>query len=154
MDAITDTDLAYAAGVIDSDGSISLARPAYPGSPRGVRFAPRVRVTNSDRNMLHWFRERWDGHVYQRHQVGWAGPKTSASYTWDLCGQEAAIFAWQIAEFLIRKKAQAELLASYWTDATWTQWDGSGSRGMPDPEFERRDRIFFRLKELNARIYT
>jgi hypothetical protein len=51
---VSETDLAYLAGLIDADGSISAHRNS---NKKGLWFTPRLSFYNTDRDLVYWVRD-------------------------------------------------------------------------------------------------
>lgn len=109
---ISETELAYAAGIVDGEGSISLIRS------RPTRFpAPQVSVCSTDRELLEWFKKRFGGTIVhkrkrQEHHLD--------AYDWKLIDRNALRFLAMIRPYLTieRKIARADLLLDLYLDST------------------------------------
>jgi len=103
------TKLAYAAGVIDGEGCISIYRcrvfgnGIYGGRIKNYRM--KVNITQKDGRIIDWFVGNFGGTAY----LHWKGTKTGYSHEWVISHQKASAFLKQILPFLIYKKPQAEI---------------------------------------------
>ncbi len=52
VEALDMTDIAYVAGIIDGEGSLSIFLNSQNGAKRGFTFIPCLTITNTDRQML------------------------------------------------------------------------------------------------------
>src|SRR3990167_10020767 len=69
---LTDVEAAYIAGRVDGEGSIRLRQ-------NGDQMSDEMNVTNTDRAVLDWLRERLGGHVVVHAK---AGPRHRQSFRW------------------------------------------------------------------------
>src|SRR5205807_3226561 len=78
MPEIRDTDWAYAAGFVDGEGCIAIARAFSPVRNR-FYYTIQVVVANTDRSVLDWMKAAWGGHVVAVIQTQGDGRN---SWTW------------------------------------------------------------------------
>ena len=105
-------DLAYAAGILDGEGSICLTKNRSGRWP-----SPQVAVASTDRELLDWLREQFSGSISIKkprrstHQV---------SYDWKLTDQNALRFLQLVRPYLRieRKISRADLLLEAYLSAT------------------------------------
>lgn len=101
------TSLAYAAGLIDSDGCIAIEKR----EPANYRL--KVFVTNTDGRMLDWLKNNFGGHVRIHHKrVGNTNKQKSTwkdSWNWIKLGGNASKFLNEIYPYLVIKKQQAKI---------------------------------------------
>ena len=106
--AISPAELAYAAGVIDSDGCVSTAR--YRTTAGNYTYPISVAMTNINEQMPFWFMATFGGHVSIKHPSKQPGGKRfSSTYHWTLHCRKAADFLEAIVPYLILKKGRAEV---------------------------------------------
>lgn len=99
-------DCAYAAGILEGEGCISLIRPK-----RQHPFFE-VTVTSTDREVLDWMKMRWRGHIQklpkreEHHRQAWA---------WRVKGASGAAFLLCVRPYMVmhRKISRAELALAY-----------------------------------------
>jgi len=99
---MTKIDHAYAAGIVDGEGSISIQNYSSITSLR-------VEVVNTDPRICLWLKERFDGRVYQH-------PRTNGRrmlYKWTVASAAAGTFLKAICPYMILKKEQAEIALAY-----------------------------------------
>lgn len=99
----SDVELAYIAGLIDGEGSLSLNR-------NKKYFKPCMRIANTYRPVLEWVRERIGGKVYIRVRKN---PKHKTLFVHYLQCKELQAFLPIITPYLIIKFPQALLIADY-----------------------------------------
>ena len=90
--------LAYIAGVIEGDGTISMSNFADAT----------VAVTNGNLRLLEWLRQNVGGWVLEKSSPGQMG--RSPQFQWRLSHSDAARFCKDILPYLVGKKRQAELV--------------------------------------------
>lgn len=109
---LTETELAYAAGIVDGEGSVSFIRS------RPNRFpSPQVSVCSTDRELVEWFKERFGGTiVLKRKRMS----HHADAYDWKLIDRNALRFLALIRPYLRiqRKIARVDLLLEFYLDAT------------------------------------
>lgn len=100
----TDAEAAYAAGILDGEGSICLVRNRLFRSP-----SPQVSVCSTDRELLEWLRVRFGGTIVCKKKQKLIH---SQSYDWKLTDRRALEFLKLVRPYLsIRRKiAKADLL--------------------------------------------
>ena len=98
------TDLAYAAGIIDGEGSIGIYRqPTY---------LTWITVRNTNEWICQWLRFAFGGYVYT-HTYKPPHLKWKDSWQWRITGSDAADFLRLILPYLRLKKPQAELAIAF-----------------------------------------
>lgn len=101
---IRDTEAAYAAGILDGEGSISLVRVHKTRSP-----SPQVSVSSTDRELLNWLQERFGGTIVRKRTYK---PHHSPSYDWKVTDRKALSVLACLRPFLVirRKIERCDLL--------------------------------------------
>ena len=97
-------ELAYAAGLFDGEGSISLVRQNNNRS-----HSPQVAVASADYEVVLWFQKRFGGSIVTKQP---RKPNHSVSYDWRLTDRRALSFLKLIRPFLVieRKIRRIDLL--------------------------------------------
>lgn len=95
-------DMAYAAGMLDGEGSILLDKNGK--HKRGYHLVVTINNTNID--VLLWLKSRFMDFVTQNYE---ARGNRRACFRWTIKNQEAAEFLHQVYKFLIIKAAQARV---------------------------------------------
>jgi len=100
-------DLAYAAGVIDSDGSIMIrhgkARTKFP------RHILTIVVGMADADACKWLHEKWPGRLWVQQD----NPKWRPIFRWQIYSNKAAEFLKQILPYLKVKSRQAKIAIEF-----------------------------------------
>lgn len=135
-------DLAYLAGVIDSDGYIGIVKSKpQPGNTKNPTYSLTVNVTNTSRELMDWLVEKFGGRYYQRKHK--EGLNWKPTYNWIVNVTKARDLLESIREFLVIKQNRADLgieLINGWV---------RNNHGTPQEELERRERIYQEFKRLN-----
>ena len=109
---MTETELAYAAGILDGEGSVCLIR-----SRAGRLPSPQVSVVSTDAELVNWFKARFGGTIVckRRRQA-----HHSDAYDWRLIDRRALCFLASVRPYLTiqRKIARVDLLLDAYLDAT------------------------------------
>ena len=100
---IKETDLAYAAGVIDSDGCITISHEKRTNRPH-IYHRLNVRVVTTDTRILEWFKTTFGGYIYIQNKPKGA---RKACWAWQKRDTPAGEFLKSILPYLIYKKDQA-----------------------------------------------
>lgn len=101
---IPKTVLAYLAGLFDGEGSISIGN-------RSPSFSLRIRITNTNLEVLEWVTELYGGNIRRKNRVR---PHHKACWEWILRDRKAAQALTQFYPFMIVKKPQAQLVVGCW----------------------------------------
>ena len=98
--------LAYAAGIVDGEGSICFTSPKGGNYPyHGLR----VSVTNTNEWLINWFWFSFGGKIYIKP----AHRGRKVCYQWQIWGKSALDFLKVIVPFLQIKRPQAELAIAF-----------------------------------------
>lgn len=120
------TELAYIAGILDGEGSIT-------GSALSYRVQVRLAIHNSNIELLNWINERFDGHITD---VTSGSPLTKRTcYVWVPYGHTIDRFLKLIYPFMRIKKKQARLMQVY--------------RSMGRGKTERKANVVRQIQSLN-----
>ncbi len=109
---ISDVEAAYAAGILDGEGSISVTRNHSTRWP-----SPQVSVASTDRELLGWFRERFGGSISTKQP---RKANHSLSFDWKLTDRRALRFLQIVRPYLVieRKIRRCDLLLKAYLDCT------------------------------------
>lgn len=147
-------ELAYAAGIIDGEGTIGITElvptEAVRRNGTRVRKSPQhriyVAVSMTDATVPMWLHATFGGNI-QRVPARQAQHKPSVR--WSLSSERAARFCGVVAPYLRIKRTQAELAISFYENHLR---DGfHGSTGVPVDEIARRRAYVSQIKSLNQR---
>jgi hypothetical protein len=102
--SIKETDLAWAAGIVDGEGCIGLSRIS------NAHWSLRVAVGNTDIRMIDKLCQCFGGKArLQNKKPGKDGFKRKPLWTWVLYGEKAEAFLVAILPYLCNKADQAEI---------------------------------------------
>lgn len=126
--------LQYAAGFVDGEGCIQLAKPSKRGRSKHPvgNMHLLVSVVNNHRGILEEFEKEFGGFVSKK-------PRFRSNY-WQISGKKAASFLHLIEPFLVikRPQAQAALLFAETLLNTWKVPSGNGPYKLTDEGLKLR----------------
>lgn len=96
LDDPVSTDVAYAAGFVDAEGTISIA-------PAGRSYGLKISVANTSQEVLESLEPQFGGRVYR---TAMPAPYRT-KYDWVICGAKAASFLRAIQPYLVVKREEA-----------------------------------------------
>jgi hypothetical protein len=132
----TVADLAWAAGIIDGEGSIGIYRNTTKSH---ARLTLQVSVGNTDPRMCLRLRDLFGGSVYAVHHR-----KGKSYLNWAVVGKRAADLCHLIEPYVICKRDQVEV------GLAWEKTLKTRGHALSDEELETRQRLSDRLKTLHA----
>lgn len=105
--ALTKTEMAYIAGLIDADGSVQIARRSTKG--RWIRYALEITVSNTDTRIINYLRTTVGGGtaVDVRHF------RKTVCFSWVITGNAAMQLLTQVQPYMQSKKDEAELAIGF-----------------------------------------
>jgi len=103
--------LAYAAGIIDGEGSISIYH--IPRDNGRKRCALRVIVGNTDPWLIRFLQVNFGGSVHCRH-LHLRNPNHNDCWIWTATTTQAGQFLYKILPYLCLKRSQAEIALKWW----------------------------------------
>lgn len=141
---ILETDLSYMAATVDGEGSIA-ARNSWSPESKHPSVVCRVRVFNTNRDLIDWIAERWPGRIYHGKIV----PHQKIVWIWETKGLRARNLVLQIFPYLKVKRRQAEILIELipLIMRAGTFFQG----GVPEENVEKRNKLVAEIKALNKR---
>src|SRR5258708_3608712 len=95
----TDAELAYAAAMLDGEGSISVHNNRH-----GASYTIQVRIGNGKIELMNWLQEKFGGNVQSGNMKG-----AKAFYMWYVPQAETYEFLNAIIKFMVIKTRQAKL---------------------------------------------
>ena len=146
----TTNQIAYLAGVIDSDGCIAITKARKTALMRRTqrivnpRYVLRITITNTSMKLMDWLVENFGGTLRRK---GRAKVIHKVAYDWIYDNGKAIFILELIKPFLIVKQKQAELGISFIENWEYPK-GGQGSR-VPVAEVERREKCWKAMRELN-----
>lgn len=110
----SDSDLAWAAGFIDAEGSFSIREQAAPRDVHSISTIVRISISQAEprTKILFKLQELFGGRIYNHHRLNPLKPHNSA-LRWALSGREAFNFCQILHPYLILKKRHAELIIEH-----------------------------------------
>ncbi len=135
--AIAATDCAYAAGILDGEGTIGV-------SIRGSSLCVMVEVWNTDSRLAKWLQERFGGMPpYVRLNNSFCAKPL---HRWALFGSASLSFLQSIQPYLVLKQQQCALCLELLTELS----PGKGKR-LTDNQRQRISEIHTAMRMLNKR---
>ena len=125
---------AYFAGIVDGEGSIVISK----NNASSGQLYLRIMVVNSNREVLELLRGIYEGGISIKKKYK---PTDKQCWTWQVSSRKAKVFLFDIYEFLIIKKAQAEIAFRF----IETFEEGKKDRGFK----EEREIMKTKMSELN-----
>lgn len=138
---VTETEIAYLAGIIDGEGTLTLEKKHGTG-PYADRLylRPLVHVTNTDMVLLDWIQVRFGGYLHPQ-PIGRAAERSKPCYRLTWGGTKALPLLDAVAPYLVSKRAQADVLFRHAATGDW--------RGKPIPTEVHAERAAL-LTEIRA----
>ena len=130
--------IGWSAGIIDGEGSISISRTAA-----GKSFRIRVRVNNTDINLVNKMQELYGGSIYLKVK---GSNNRAPQWAWDVNSKTAYDALKKMCPYLITKKEICDLAISYQENLTF----GIGKR-LSEDIIVKREQAFINSKLLNDR---
>ena len=137
---ISDRDLAYAAGIVDGEGCISIVALRTGVRAHGVDYSLLFVVRMIDPSAVFFLKEMFGGGLSVQKNK----PPRRPIYNWGLSTKPASRALKLLLPYLRVKKKQAELAIEF---ANYPQQIHPISKA----EFDRRTRLFQQLRQLNKR---
>lgn len=131
---ISDTEKAYAAGIVDGEGYVGILHPLH-----GYKCI--VSISSNDEKLIDWFLIRWPGGYKYAHK---GKMSLRVNYQWKIGSRHAGAFLTDILPYLFLKKDRAELLLLYIDEALST----SGVR-LTLKQIQRAGELFEACKKAN-----
>ena len=133
LSLLSKTELAYIAGIIDGEGSISLV-PSKLKRANGRSIFPLVRIANTNFGLIDWLGHRLAGGRHYTDQVS-ERRKPVAHIGW--ASNEAVLLLKAVLPYLVIKKPHAELVIELWAINESARWDAGGyfGNGHPIPDW-------------------
>ncbi len=139
---LTEIEKAYAAGIIDGEGCVSLSR-------RKKYLTPTVQVKNTRFDLLQWMKTRWGGSIYINHE---SRTNRKPCGVWSVAGQKAINVLRDVQLYLIVKAEQAKVVLAL---PRWytSERDALGRiKGTLTPErLQENERLVADIRRLNRR---
>jgi hypothetical protein len=138
----TETDLAWAAGIIEGEGAIRINSITKRNQGNLV-----VQIASTDEAMVDWFVHRFGGTVSKIKPA----PNRKPAWRWIIASRQAAAFLWVIGEYCRIPRIVEKLNLALW-------FQGQKSRYQKinrTENYKKWQMAFFdRMKKLNIRGYN
>lgn len=149
---LSETDKAYIAGVLDSDGCITMSKAIDKRrlNSKGT-FTLRLVITMTYDSVIDWIIERIGG--FKEVQNYTYKPSQSRHlYTLRLSGKRAAELCKQVLPYMIAKRNRAEVAIEFAETIHVNNNRGRDGifQAMPNDLYEWKKSLFIRLKKLNS----
>lgn len=142
-------DLAYAAGIIDGEGTIGITEYAVRKDRKSPQFRCYVSMAMTDPTLPMWFAQSFGGtaHGYDARQ-----PQQKGFTRWAVQNRKAADVCALLLPYLRLKKQQAHLLVNFYADPRldFTRHGGRGPQ-ISEVEIEARREYTDNIRVLNRR---
>lgn len=142
----------YLAGIVDGEGCLCISKHKSNHN-RGYNHQARLEISNTDKRLLEWIKERFGGRVavYSHAQQ----PKNSrqTSYRWICEGKRLTHICELIYPFSVIKKEQIEIILQirYSMQKPTSHKGKQCFQAVPQSELDLRDDLFMKLKKLHCR---
>lgn len=147
--AMSHVQLAYLAGLIDGEGSITVTRKRDTKGMRfGYNFRPVVHVASTNRAVLHrvW---KWTGRLGKVGKFDEPRANRKARYQWMIWSRQGSQLVRAVLPYLIVKRRQALAFLRF---ANLTRSCRSPSRnGLTDVQWRRQHELYAEIRKLNKR---
>ena len=134
----------WAAGFLDGEGCVHIARQTYRGTRRDT-FRLRVYIVQNNREVLEHFRDGVgiDARLYKVRRTAQHNKQV---YTLNFEGKKAMALIALLMPHLIRKREEAQAAWVYWFDGKVGM--RPGPKGLPPEIAALRERLYFKLRSL------
>lgn len=135
FNTVSSETLAYLAGVVDSDGCISINKFYDPKHPtRSPRYVLNIVVVNTSLRLMNWLADNFGGTFKERRKVSEAHKTT---YSWQYTNSKAASLLELIHPYLVEKFDRASNGIAFIREGRGLL--RAGSLPVPTEELERRE---------------
>lgn len=142
----TDADVGWAAGLLDGEGCIQIAKQTYPGTGECKNYQLRIQVAQCSLAVLREF--EWAVGLSGRvHSPKPTRLQTRICHYLNYTGMRAFFVLERLRQHLRRKREHAELARTYRTECLIHVHPGP--KGMPPEVWLRRHWFYERMRELN-----
>lgn len=148
----SETDCAYAAGILDGEGTFSIAS-ARDKRDNIKRQYLAFQIGTTDLTVLLWMQQRFGGTIYfhYRSKAARAAKKHRQAFVLQWGPKYVVALSKTAGRFLKLKKEQMEILVS-WVKQTWSGLYGEASHSfLTDKKKQIREDLRDRLMELNKK---
>lgn len=140
VNALSDGECGYLAGIIDGEGSILLTRSrALNKYGSATQYYAAITIVNTNLPMLTWVKERLGGSIME---TGKGAEHYKDVWRWQMQGQRASVICNKLLPWLIIKRPRAALAIEL-----YVQGFSTDARRVSELELHRRESIWRRAHE-------
>lgn len=137
-------DIAYFAGVMDSDGCFSISKAkAGIQKTKTPRYVFNMTVVNTSEKMMCWLVEKFGGRYKTRRKMS---ENHKTTFDWNLSNGTALWLLKLVEPYLVAKRAQSKVALDFLEN--WVTNHGRGTR-IDEQEVARRESCYQEMKWLN-----
>ncbi len=149
----SDERLAYMAGIIDGEGTISIFRSF--NSSKGKRYpcyCARLNVYNSDERLMLWLKDNFGGsfRIVKRKEERDTS-RWKPAYIWEIGRLAAVDVIKAVLPYLVIKQAQANLFLEFRKTVEASSQNVYGVSGLPANVIAIREEIMEQIHQLNRK---
>lgn len=145
MKNLTKIQLAYAAGIMDGEGTITIVNSKCQTCRRDRRHRTAIMMSNTNLKVVKLFQSWFGGSLIT---LPHRELDRKQQYRWTLTSLDDELdFLYALQPYLIIKRKHAEIAIEFLLGAhkQWNQWT------LTDAEFDRREKLHIKIKRLNQR---
>jgi len=131
--------LAYMAGIIDGEGSISIDVQSPNKTRKYHYYSIRMNIINTNLELMEWLVKNFGGNLYKNRKV----EKRKQVYKWSIYSRKAAEILQQTLPYMIVKKPHAIILIEFMDSMGVTGWH------VPEEIRHYRQQLYLKVRELN-----
>lgn len=142
--------ISYAAGFVDADGCIGIAKSKNVRNPKCPRYSLRITVMGVHKGIIDWFQKNFGGSVHckvSRHGNSCYLPHHRVQWRWEATGNVAIPIIKQLVPYLIVKKEQGELAVKF-QEMKNRDRGKYGTRPVPHDIINTREKMYLEMREL------
>jgi LAGLIDADG endonuclease len=143
----TNTDLAWAAGIVDGEGCIAICRYQNKRGSRKDYLHAILQIGNTDPRMLVKIQSMFGGKIGTSKVTGL---RTRPIYSWRAISSKAADVIKQIRPYLVSKADQADVLLAFQEIFERNQGRRGGKHRIPESDIRLRQEMFESIKLLRV----
>lgn len=147
-------DLAYFAGIVDGEGSLSIVKSTLHQSGRITSYyVTRMSVSNTNMALIKWITKRFGGHGATQYKEGTRNPKWKAAYYVGFSAGRLKTLLPTLLPYLVIKQKQANLLIEFLAlrESKRHVYNSLSRRFIQSPYSTRELEIVDEIKRLNRR---
>jgi hypothetical protein len=143
---LTETDLAYVAGIVDGEGCIQVQKYKKRKRERSTPYKLQLRVSNTDLRLVQHLQSLFPGYIYNGSEKR---KNRRNQFYWHVNGKKAAHILEKLVPFLVSKKDQAEIAIAF--QDTFNQY--YGIYGLPKEIIAFREECYQKCRKLKKKEF-